>query len=136
MIYDELGHSLNTRRLALCAAAENDPEEWFYTEHNRRSHNNRAVRVCHECPMRAACARAALSTSGDLYGVWAGVPFDRDSQPRGRLKSIAERSVSDDVHVFVARVANPHFSPHGTMVPESTVQWVRSLPAPGTTTRK
>lgn len=49
----------------LCAYS--DPEDWF--DYRKAA---QAKRICANCPMRKACARAALDLS-PVAGVWGGV---------------------------------------------------------------
>ena len=50
-----------------------------------------AAKVCATCPVIAECAQYALAT-GNLHGLWAGVPFGGSSSDKARyarLRNIA-----------------------------------------------
>lgn len=51
----------------------------------------RAIEICEQCPVRQACAKAALDKPSNC-GVWAGIFIPYDHQPRVRyqLQAIAE----------------------------------------------
>ncbi|MCH9731738.1 MAG: WhiB family transcriptional regulator [Actinomycetia bacterium] len=73
----------------LCAYS--DPEDWF---DYRKAEE--AKRICSNCPLRQACARAALD-NGDIYGIWAGVDLGS-----GIHSSAAERAAAQRQLRFVA----------------------------------
>jgi Transcription factor WhiB len=50
---------------------------------DREARVARAVAVCHECPVQAACYAAAVA-NGERHGIWGGVDF---AQPRKRRRA-------------------------------------------------
>lgn len=48
------------------------PTSLFFPEKNQRAQLQRALTICHACPVRALCLDAALKR-GEVHGVWGGI---------------------------------------------------------------
>jgi WhiB family redox-sensing transcriptional regulator len=59
-----------------------DPEVFFHPEHERagarRRRQQKAKRICADCPVRDACRTAAIRNR-EGYGVWGGMSEDERS---------------------------------------------------------
>jgi WhiB family redox-sensing transcriptional regulator len=73
--------------VAGAACRTEDPELFFPPDDERPADREvraaRAVAICHECPVQAACYAAAVA-NGECHGVWGGVDF---TQPRKRRRA-------------------------------------------------
>jgi WhiB family redox-sensing transcriptional regulator len=74
---------------ARAACAGNGSPEWWYAESGRAETNaifeDKAKRICADCPVRALCLTEALRT-GEPYGIWGGYTPEERRAYAGRQR--------------------------------------------------
>lgn len=74
------------------ACQNHDPEIWFpsiadHTVEERDAMILTAQSICRDCPMRQACAKAALDSDA-THGIWAGIWINRTGMPTARRNAL------------------------------------------------
>ncbi len=69
----------------MTAPCRDNPELWFSADAKDQQD---AASICYTCPMKQACARAALDLR-PTHGMWAGIDVGRDAHPWRLLQTVA-----------------------------------------------
>lgn len=73
------------------AACRNEDPELFFPLPNDRYSEQKAIKICKTCPVKADCLQAALAEQGQ-FGIWGGMTAEeRRSLLRQRMRQLRLR---------------------------------------------
>ncbi|WP_232676718.1 WhiB family transcriptional regulator [Nocardioides sp. R-C-SC26] len=79
--FDEMVDAVVPAWHAVAACRKSDPAAWFPRSSDpNHPQRLRALAVCGECPVRAACLAAAVERR-EQWGIWGGHDFGRHGAP-------------------------------------------------------
>lgn len=111
--------------LKSCAYA--DPDRWFLSDKKANKLGTVSPQnICHSCPLRSACAKAALDQPEDTSGIWAGVQMGTPDST-DKLKTVAQRSLDSDLERLVRFLYRYNFDVSGTSIPQPVASLIKKL---------